>query len=50
MLTIISISKLVIGNLDTFRAHLTGLRLLINLRGGLHALGVGGILHQLALR
>jgi hypothetical protein len=38
------------GDLDVCVSHLQGLKTMIALRGGLHALGLSGILEQLALR
>ena len=42
--------KLVLGNLEIYKAHLTGLQSIVSIRGGLDALGLGGILQHLALR
>lgn len=37
------------GNLDDLKAHLTGLREMIRLRGGFASLGLGGLLAKLVI-
>jgi hypothetical protein len=39
-----------IGNLDAVKSHLTGVKMMVTLRGGLHNLGLNGILEQMVLR
>ncbi|PMD28924.1 hypothetical protein L207DRAFT_521321 [Hyaloscypha variabilis F] len=45
----LAVEELLLGNLEVFKTHLSGLQSMVSIRGGLHTLGLGGILKQLAL-